>query len=158
MSVFPFQALVRLRLAIISATVTALILACLKLTSKDTNKLNLDEITQNLWSSNSQEELLNPNRTQKVWISMAVCFSGNTHYYGKGRFPYLLAAQLSTRLWREKTDYEVSVVGMEHILYAVFISTNADIAQGIFNKPGKIFPVHVTNNPQAGMAFAFYSL
>ena len=33
-----------------------------------------------------------------IWITMAVCWSGNTHYWGKDKFPYKEAAPLSARV------------------------------------------------------------
>ena len=57
------------------------------------------------WSANSP--LGNPT-AQRVWISMAVCYGNNTRFFGKRRFPYTLAAQLSSKLWHEKTDHEVN--------------------------------------------------
>ena len=39
---------------------------------------------------------------------MSVCWSSNTDLYKKSDFPYVMAAKLSTHLWSEITDYNVS--------------------------------------------------
>jgi hypothetical protein len=41
---------------------------------------------------------------------MGVCWSGNTDFdEKKSGFPYLLAAKMSARLWRRRTDHNVVV-------------------------------------------------
>ncbi len=45
-----------------------------------------------------------------VWISMSVCWSGNTNFSGaKHGYPYLYAANLSTLLWRNLTTHSVVI-------------------------------------------------
>ena len=45
-----------------------------------------------------------------IWASMSLCWSKNAQIHKKSNFPYTLAANLSTRLWREVTHGEVGVV------------------------------------------------
>lgn len=45
----------------------------------------------------------------KVWISLSVCFSGNTQYHKKENFPYLEAAKMSTHLWHQVANLSTVV-------------------------------------------------
>ena len=38
-------------------------------------------------------------QSRRVWISISVCWSGNTAYHGKEHYPYTAAARLSAKLW-----------------------------------------------------------
>jgi len=40
----------------------------------------------------------------KIWLSMAVCFSSNTGFHSKAKFPYTLSARLAGKLWLNMTD------------------------------------------------------
>ena len=42
-----------------------------------------------------------------IWITMGLCWSNNTHYWGKDQFPYKEAAPLSSRLWMNVTGARV---------------------------------------------------
>ena len=44
-----------------------------------------------------------------IWVSMSLCWSKNADIHKKSKFPYILASQLSARLWRNVTDGEVNV-------------------------------------------------
>eukprot|EP00095_Tigriopus_kingsejongensis_P006885 maker-scaffold125_size330479-snap-gene-0.11 protein:Tk06885 transcript:maker-scaffold125_size330479-snap-gene-0.11-mRNA-1 annotation:"hypothetical protein" len=44
-----------------------------------------------------------------IWVTMALCWSGNTQYHGKSKFPYREALPLSTQLWRNLTTARVVV-------------------------------------------------
>lgn len=46
-------------------------------------------------------------KKSKIWITMALCWSNNTHYHGKNNFPYKAAAPLSSRLWMRLTPAKV---------------------------------------------------
>lgn len=43
----------------------------------------------------------------KIWITMALCWSTNTVYHGKEKFPYSDAAPLSAQLWMTLTKAKV---------------------------------------------------
>ena len=51
----------------------------------------------------------NNDSNNRIWISMAVCWSGNTKFYNKQNFPYRTAAALSSKLWRLETPHSVIV-------------------------------------------------
>ena len=43
------------------------------------------------------------DKRDRIWITMALCWSKNTEYHGKGNFPYADAAPLSAQLWMRLT-------------------------------------------------------
>ncbi len=43
----------------------------------------------------------------RIWITMGLCWSSNTKYHDKGKFPYKAAAPLSARLWQILTPAKV---------------------------------------------------
>jgi len=43
----------------------------------------------------------------KMWITMAVCWSSNTKYHDKNKFPYTKALPMSTQLWMKFTPATV---------------------------------------------------
>ena len=45
----------------------------------------------------------------KVWVTMSLCLSKNAEVYGKKDFPYVLATELATRIWLNKTE-DINVV------------------------------------------------
>ena len=55
-------------------------------------------------------EIAKENAVPAIWVSMSLCWSENAKIHRKSKFPYILASQLSTRLWREVTDGEVKVL------------------------------------------------
>ena len=42
-----------------------------------------------------------------IWVTMGLCWSNNTHYWGKDKFPYKEAAPMSSRLWMKLTGARV---------------------------------------------------
>lgn len=42
-----------------------------------------------------------------IWVTMALCWSENTQYHGKGQFPYKEALPLSSQLWLNLTTARV---------------------------------------------------
>ena len=42
-----------------------------------------------------------------IWITMGLCWSNNTHYWGKDKFPYKESAPLAARLWMHLTPAKV---------------------------------------------------
>ena len=48
-----------------------------------------------LCSSNKEEP--------DIWVTMGLCWSNNTHYWGKDKFPYKEAAPMSSKLWMKLT-------------------------------------------------------
>ena len=61
----------------------------------------------NLDSEKTYSEKADTER--RIWVSMSVCWSGNTQFYNKKYFPYKLAAELSAKLWRNLTDHAIVV-------------------------------------------------
>lgn len=47
------------------------------------------------------------SKADKIWITMAVCWSANTKFHGKENFPYTKAALLSSQLWMTMTPAKV---------------------------------------------------
>ena len=64
-------------------------------------------MNQNNHSNNSNS---NSSSNPSIWVSMSLCWSKNAQIHKKSNFPYTLAANLSTRLWREVTRGKVGVV------------------------------------------------
>eukprot|EP00094_Tigriopus_californicus_P001027 TCALIF_00994-PA protein Name:"Protein of unknown function" AED:0.19 eAED:0.19 QI:0/1/0.66/1/1/1/3/108/391 len=48
-----------------------------------------------------------PDPINTIWVTMALCWSENTHYHGKGQFPYKDALPLSSQLWLNLTTARV---------------------------------------------------
>ena len=64
-----------------------------------------------------KKQVLSSNLTwpqPTIWVSMAVCFSSNTGFHGKERFPYLLAAKLSSQLWLMKVPKLKTIIQVVH--------------------------------------------
>lgn len=58
---------------------------------------------------NQSWDISETNFNPKIWISMAVCFSSNTHYYKKMQYPYKYALLLSTDLWLQITNHSILI-------------------------------------------------
>ena len=51
----------------------------------------------------------------KIWITMGLCWSSNTKYWGKENFPYKEAAPLSAQLWMRLSK---SITVILHVVYS----------------------------------------
>ena len=67
------------------------------------------EVTQKVAAKPSSKELGQVHNLykDKIWITMALCWSTNTVYHGKEKFPYNEAAPLSAQLWMNLTKARV---------------------------------------------------
>ena len=54
-----------------------------------------------------------------IWVTMGLCWSNNTHYWGKDKFPYKESAPLSSRLW-------MKVAGVRVVLTVVYSEPEPD--------------------------------
>ena len=61
---------------------------------------------------------------------MGLCWSNNTHYWGKDKFPYKESAPLSSRLWMKVAGVRV-VVGDCSLSRLVLANVSLDTA-GVF--------------------------
>ena len=57
-----------------------------------------------------------PSRQNKttIWASMGLCYSHNTHKYGKGNYPYKEVLPLSLLLWRYHLPQVNTIVRIVH--------------------------------------------
>ena len=62
------------------------------------------------YSEYLKKALVKKSSVPSIWVSMSLCWSGNAQIHKKSKFPYRLAAQLSTSLWRKVTEGEVKVI------------------------------------------------
>ena len=58
----------------------------------------------------------NVTKETKIWVSMSLCWSTNTKYHGKGKFPYTQAAIFSSQLWLQTNLVKV-------LLQIIYIGT-----------------------------------
>ena len=63
-----------------------------------------------------------------VWVSMAVCWSGNTAFHKKEKFPYQAATKLSSSLWTVKTKYRPLV----YVVYDAKAKDNEERSAQLF--------------------------
>lgn len=78
---------------------TATLIAVLMFASQDSSYLPLHE------GFAARDRKVPP----KIWLSMAVCFSSNTGFHSKAKFPYTVSAKLASKLWLNKTDVRTIV-------------------------------------------------
>ncbi len=60
-------------------------------------------------TSNDVKSVSNRSSTNdvKLWITMGLCWSANTKYHDKNKFPYKAAAPMAARLWHKFTPATV---------------------------------------------------
>ena len=69
------------------------------------------------WSVEEECQIKSDNRELdiKIWISMGLCWGYKTNFKGKHLFPYPLAGELSTKLWKHLFHKSVTVIF--HIIF-----------------------------------------
>jgi hypothetical protein len=55
-------------------------------------------------------EIAKENAVPAIWVSMSLCWSENVKIHRKSKFPYILASQLSAKLWKNVTEGELKVI------------------------------------------------
>lgn len=62
-----------------------------------------------------------PYFQSRIWITMGLCWSGNTHYWGKDGFPYAESAPMAAQLWQALTPAKVILQVGEMFLSVVLL-------------------------------------
>ena len=82
--------------------------------------------------------------SKKVWITMGLCWSGNTKFHGKEGFPYKEAVKYSSRLWHHLTEAKV-------ILQVVYSEDEVSQELREYQKLLQSFGVNVKLIPSEGV-------
>ena len=71
--------------------------------------LDVDDLPQTPYKpiGKISEPVEKTSNLPQIWITMGLCWSSNTQYWGKEHFPYKESAPLSSQLWMRLTPAKV---------------------------------------------------